>query len=55
MSRLPVVLLLSLLASSPVTMASTGALPIMNDDVARARAEAARRHVPVFVEVWAPW
>jgi hypothetical protein len=52
---MPALLLLFLLASSPVTMASTGGLPILNDDVERARAEAARRHVPVFVEVWAPW
>jgi hypothetical protein len=52
---MPALLLLFLLASSPVTMASTGGLPILNDEVARARAEAARRHVPVFVEVWAPW
>jgi hypothetical protein len=31
------------------------ALPIVNDDYAHARAEAMRRNVPIFVEVWAPW
>ena len=55
MSRMPAVLLLSLLAASSMSMAPTGGLPVVNDDVARARAEANRRHVPVFVEVWAPW
>jgi len=28
---------------------------MINDDYARARAEAQRRKVPIFVEVWAPW
>jgi hypothetical protein len=44
--------LLPFLASP--ALASTG-LPIINDDYPRARAEALHRHVPIFVEVWAPW
>ena len=31
------------------------ALPITADDYDGARADAARRGVPLFVDVWAPW
>jgi hypothetical protein len=31
------------------------ALPVINDNYPQARAEAVRRNVPIFVEVWAPW
>jgi hypothetical protein len=30
-------------------------LPFIRDDFARARAEANRRKLPMFVDVWAPW
>jgi hypothetical protein len=30
-------------------------LPFINDDYAKARTEANRRKLPIFVEVWAPW
>ena len=30
-------------------------LPFIADDYDRARAEATARHLPLFVEVWAPW
>jgi hypothetical protein len=30
-------------------------LPFIDDDYQRARAEAGRRQLPLFVEVWAPW
>ena len=30
-------------------------LPFIDNDEARARAEATERHLPIFVEVWAPW
>ena len=30
-------------------------LPWVEDDYAKALADARARHVPVFVEVWAPW
>jgi hypothetical protein len=55
MSKLTVVVLAASLASSALATSAPGRLPIVNDDFARARAEAGRRHVPVFVEVWAPW
>jgi hypothetical protein len=50
MKRLSMLMLISTLATS--AMAS---LPIITDDYAKARAEAQRRKVPIFVEVWAPW
>ena len=30
-------------------------LPFIEDDYSRALAEARARHVPIFVETWAPW
>ncbi|HEY1418267.1 MAG TPA: hypothetical protein VGF41_10185 [Myxococcaceae bacterium] len=30
-------------------------LPFISDDFSRAQTEARARHIPVFVEVWAPW
>jgi hypothetical protein len=35
--------------------AATSSLPWVEDDYAKALAAAKSRHVPVFVEVWAPW
>jgi hypothetical protein len=49
------VALLSVFASSTVASASPSHLPFINDDYERARAEATQRHLPMFVEVWAPW
>lgn len=37
------------------SVGSSSALPFIEDDAARAFAEARQRQVPVFVEVWAPW
>ena len=55
MSMLLPALLLSASAASASTTATSGRLPFIADDYARARAEATRRHIPLFVEVWAPW
>ena len=30
-------------------------LPFLEDDWAQALSEARARHVPIFVEAWAPW
>jgi hypothetical protein len=30
-------------------------LPFIDDDYSRALAEARARHVPIFLEAWAPW
>jgi hypothetical protein len=54
MLKLKTLFLLSALASS-VMAATSGPLPFINDDIARARTEAARGKVPLFVEVGAPW
>lgn len=35
--------------------AAKAALPFVEDDYARALADAKSRKVPLFVEVWAPW
>ena len=47
--------LLSAVASSASAPVAQNSLPFIADDYAGARAEARRRHVPLFVEVWAPW
>lgn len=31
------------------------ALPFLNDDFGKARAQAVQRKLPIFVECWAPW
>ena len=30
-------------------------VPFIHDDYPRALAEARRRHVPIFIDAWAPW
>jgi hypothetical protein len=45
-------------ASAPgadATHAPVGVLPFIEDDYTRAVAEAKSRHVPLFIESWAPW
>lgn len=44
-----------LLTLMTLAVATPARLPIVNDDFARARAQAIERKVPLFVEVWAPW
>jgi len=46
-----------LLALLPLTTVAASAtrLPFIQDDFAKARAEAVQRKVPIFVECWAPW
>jgi len=50
--KLNAVILLATLVPAAATPAR---LPIRNDDYAQARAEATRRHLPIFVDCWAPW
>jgi hypothetical protein len=45
---------LVLLAAAPVA-ASAASRRTIEDDYARALAEAKRRAVPILVDVWAPW
>jgi hypothetical protein len=55
MLKITAVVLLSTWAWFGAAQAIPSSVPVINDDYARARAEAVRDHVPVFVEVWAPW
>jgi hypothetical protein len=54
MKRISTWILLSALATSALASA-TAPLPFIDDDFATARAEASRRKLPLFVDVWAPW
>ena len=38
-----------------VSTKATPVLPFIENDYARALAEAKQRNVPLFVEAWAPW
>ncbi len=55
MTWVPSLVLLAAWAAAAQPPAPSGLLPISNDDYARARAEAVRRHLPVVIEAWAPW
>lgn len=56
---LAVVLLSGALVALPAPCGAgtykAGGLPFIEDDYARALAAAKSRHVPIFVEAWAPW
>ncbi len=52
---LATLILLSALVTPTAASAVPGPLPFIADDYARARAEATRRRLPIFVDVWAPW
>ena len=42
-------------SKATLTTAKRSGPPIINDDFEGARAEANKRKLPLFVEVWAPW
>ena len=42
-------------AVAPGLRGQDQALPFIDDDYARARAEARARRLPLFIEAWAPW
>jgi hypothetical protein len=44
-----------LVSAATSATASAAQLPFIQDDFAKARAEAMRRKLPIFVECWAPW
>ncbi len=52
--RLSTLILFSALTPA-VASAMPGGLPFIADDYSRGRAEAVRRTLPLFVDVWAPW
>jgi hypothetical protein len=47
-------LLLLLLALAPMGRAAE-VLPFIDDDYAKALTQARTKHVPIFVDAWAPW
>ena len=47
-------LLLAFLTLAPLARA-TEVLPFVEDDYSKALAAAKTKHVPIFVEAWAPW
>ena len=53
--KLTTLALISTLVAPAASADSRGSVPVINDDYPRARAEATRRKLPLFVEVWAPW
>ncbi len=57
MKTLPTLALATLLGASAAfaAPAATSNLPWIEDDYGRAVAEAKARHVPIFLEAWAPW
>jgi hypothetical protein len=49
-------LLCAVLAAAPAVADSAhGVLPFIQDDYAKALAQARSRSVPIFIEAWAPW
>jgi len=42
-------------APAAAAKAAPSVLPFIDDDLARALAEAKQRNLPLFVESWAPW
>jgi hypothetical protein len=44
-----------MLAAFGASVCAATNLPFVDDDYAKARAEAKRRKLPLFVDVWAPW
>jgi hypothetical protein len=44
-----------ILLSALVPSTASASLPVIADDYTRAQAEAKQRHLPLFVDVWAPW
>lgn len=52
--RFCLVLILCALAGTALG-ASSGSLPFLSDNFQEALNQARQRHVPIFVECWAPW
>jgi hypothetical protein len=47
-------LLMLLLLAAPIARAKE-VLPFIDNDYTKAVAQAKTKHVPIFVEAWAPW
>ena len=55
MHRLARASLLSVLLGVSAPLFAGPTLPFIEDDYARALAEARARRLPLFIEAWAPW
>ena len=55
MNRFAPVSALCVLLGSAAPLGAAPTLPFIEDDYARALAEARSRRLPLFVESWAPW
>lgn len=54
--RVTLSVLLAAAAARPAEVSGpVPVLPFIDDDYARARAEARARELPLFIEAWAPW
>jgi hypothetical protein len=42
-------------ALAPLAASATEVLPFIDDDYSKALSLSRARHVPIFVEAWAPW
>jgi hypothetical protein len=51
----PLGILINVIFKLSLLFATVASLPWVENDYNRALAEAKSRHVPVFVELWAPW
>jgi hypothetical protein len=47
--------LLLILLLTAVPAVAKEVLPFIDNDYSKALAEAKRKHVPMFVDAWAPW
>jgi endonuclease YncB( thermonuclease family) len=55
MHRLARLALIAVLLVAAAPLRAAGNLPFIDDDYAKALAEARARKLPLFIEAWAPW
>ena len=55
MHRLARLALIAVLLAAAAPLCAAGSLPFIDDDYAKALAEARARKLPLFIEAWAPW
>lgn len=55
MNRLMRVAVVAAMAAVAAPLMASSNLPFIDDDYARALAEARARKLPLFIEAWAPW
>ena len=55
MHRFPLTSLMAVLLTATAPLFASSGLPFVEDDYAKALAEARARKLPLFIEAWAPW